>query len=290
MTTATLNPPTGPSTLPFVDARHPERPLTVNFYRPERHRPNDRVVVVQHGMMRNGDDYRDFWIDAAEKHNLLIVAPTFPDAVYPKAEGYNNGLVVGPDGSVAPREDWLYSVPARVLEALRAGGVIDRPVIRIFGHSAGGQFVHRMLATQGFGPFEAAIAANSGWYTLPTLDKPFPEGLGGLGLDEAALLRWLASPMIILAGDRDIATDDPNLPSQPEALAQGPHRFARSHRMIELGRVEAQRRGAPCNWVHIEVPGIGHDGEAMSHAAAAHWFEGRIPDAAIAGAPARTVA
>ena len=158
------------------------------------------------------------------------------------------------------------------------------------GGGEGGQFVHRMLATQGFGPFEAAIAANSGWYTLPTLDKPFPEGLGGLGLDEAALLRWLASPMIILAGDRDIATDDPNLPSQPEALAQGPHRLARSHRMIELGRVEAQRRGAPCSWVHIEVPGIGHDGEAMSHAAAAYWFEGRIPEAAIAGALARTVA
>jgi len=286
MTTATLNPPPGRSTLPFIDARHPERPIEVNLYRPERHRPNDPVVVVQHGMMRNGDDYRDFWIDAAEKHNLLIVAPTFPDAAYPKAEGYNNGLVVAPDGAIAPRQDWLYAVPTRVLEALRAGGVIDRPVIRIFGHSAGGQFVHRMLATQGFGPFEAAIAANAGWYTLPTLDKPFPEGLGGLGIEEEAVVRWLALPMVLLAGDRDIATDDANLPSNPEALAQGPHRFGRAHFMLQAGQTEAKARGTPCNWQLVPVAGIGHDGAAMSRAAAAFWFEGRVPSVTELG-PAR---
>lgn len=277
MTTTTLNPPIGRSTLAFVDARHPDRPLEVNCYRPASHGPDDPVVIVQHGMMRNGDDYRDFWIDAAEKHNLLIVAPTFPDASFPKAEGYNNGLVVSDDGSIAPAEHWLYAVPTRVVEALRAAGVIDRPAIRIFGHSAGGQFVHRMLAAFGMGPFADAIAANPGWYTLPTLERRFPEGLGGLGLGEKAVERWLALPMVLLAGDRDIATDDPHLPSNPEALAQGPHRFGRAHSMIETGQSEAGRRGAACQWRLVPVAGVGHDGAAMSRAAAAFWFEGRIP-------------
>jgi hypothetical protein len=45
------------------------------------HGPDDPVVIVQHGMLRNGDDYRDFWIPAAEKHNILIVAPTFPMSI-----------------------------------------------------------------------------------------------------------------------------------------------------------------------------------------------------------------
>jgi hypothetical protein len=120
MTTLTLDPPQGRSSLPFIDARHPQRPLEVNFYRPARHRPEDEVVFVQHGMLRNGDDYRDFWIDAAEKHNLLIVAPTFGNAQFPQAEGYNNGLVVGEDGAIAAEADWLYAVPARVLAALRS--------------------------------------------------------------------------------------------------------------------------------------------------------------------------
>lgn len=275
--TTTLDPQVGRSTLPFVDGFHPERPLVVNFYRPARHQPNDPVVVVQHGMMRNGDDYRDFWIEAAEKHNLLIVAPTFPDAEFPKAEGYNNGLLVAGDGSIAPRGQWLYAVPGRVLDALRAGGVVDNPAIRIFGHSAGGQFVHRMLATFGIGPFADAIAANPGWYTLPTLERRFPEGLGGLGLGEKELVAWLATPMVLLAGDQDIATDDPNLPSNPEALAQGPNRFGRAHFMLEFAQAEARRRGTPCHWTLVPVGGVGHDGAAMSRAAAAFWFEDRIP-------------
>lgn len=276
-TTLTLDPPQGRSTLPFIDARDPQRPLEINFYRPARHRPQDEVVFVQHGMLRNGDDYRDFWIDAAEKHNLLIVAPTFGNEHFPKAEGYNNGLIVGEDGAIAASEDWLYALPARVLAALRKAGVTKRDKVKLFGHSAGGQFVHRLLATQSETPYEVAFPANSGWYTLPTLERRFPEGLGGLGLGEAELARWLAWPMVIFAGDQDIVTDDPHLPAQPEALAQGPMRYARAQFMLDFAKTEAARRGLPCNWSLITVPGIGHDGAAMSRAAAAWWYEGRIP-------------
>lgn len=290
MTTLTLDPPQGRSTLPFIDARHPERPLEVNVYRPARHRPEDAVVFVQHGMLRNGDDYRDFWIEAAERHNLLIVAPTFGNEHFPKAEGYNNGLVVGEDGMIAASENWLYAVPTRVLAALRRAGVTTRDKVRLFGHSAGGQFVHRLLATQSETPYEVAFAANSGWYTLPTLERPFPEGLGGLGLGEAELARWLAWPMTILAGDQDIATSDPNLPAQAEALAQGPMRYARAHFMLDFAKAEAAKRGLPCNWTLLTVPGIGHDGAAMSRAAAASWFEGRIPSVDELRPEAATVA
>lgn len=279
MTTLTLDPPQGRSVLPFIDARHPERPLEINFYRPAKHGPDDEVVFVQHGMLRNGDDYRDFWIDAAEEYNLLIVAPTFGNEHYPKAEGYNNGLLVGEDGAIAAQDDWLYAVPARVLAALRKAGVTKRDKVRLFGHSAGGQFVHRLLATQAETPFETAFAANSGWYTLPTLERRFPEGLDGLGLGEAGLARWLAWPMVIFAGDQDIVTSDPNLPAQAEALAQGPMRYARAHFMLDFAKAEAAKHGLPCNWTLITVPGIGHDGAAMSRAAAAWWYEGRIPSA-----------
>ncbi|MDQ8730102.1 alpha/beta hydrolase [Bradyrhizobium sp. LHD-71] len=277
MTTSTLIPEIGRSTLPFIDGFHPERPLQVNLYRPAAHGPDDPVVIVQHGMLRNGDEYRDFWIPAAEKHRILIAAPTFGNEHFPQAESYNNGLVIGSDGTIAARERWLYGVPARVFEALRQGGVTRLAKARIFGHSAGGQFVHRLLATRDDVPFEAAFAANSGWYTLPTLERRFPEGLDGLGFGEAELARWLAWPMVILAGDQDIVTDDPNLPSQTEALAQGPMRYARAHYMLDAAKAEAARRGLPCNWSLITVPGVGHDGAAMSRAAAAYWFEGRIP-------------
>ena len=277
MTTLTLDPPQGRSTLPFTDARHPQRQLEVNFYRPAAHGPDDEIVFVQHGMLRNGDEYRDFWIEAAEKHNLLIVAPTFGNAHFPQPESYNNGLVVGEDGAIAAQDDWLYAVPGRVLAALRRAGVTRRDKVRLFGHSAGGQFAHRLLATQAETPFSVVFAANSGWYTLPTLERRFPEGLGGLGFGEAELARWLALPMVIFAGDQDIVTGDPSLPSQAEALAQGPMRYARAHFMLDFASKEAARLGLTCNWSLLTVPGIGHDGAAMSRAAAAYWFEGRIP-------------
>lgn len=279
MTTTTLLPEIGRSTLPFIDPFHPDRPLEVNFYRPADHGPDDPVVIVQHGMLRNGDEYRDFWIPAAEKHRILIAAPTFSDARFPNAESYNNGLVIGGDGSVRPYESWIYAAPARVLAALRKAGVTRRAKAWLYGHSAGGQFAHRMLATQEHEPFEAVIAANPGWYTLPTFDRAFPEGLGGIGLSESALARWFSYPMHIFAGDQDIVTDDPSLPAQEEALRQGEHRYARAHFMYDFARREAERLGLPFHWKLIRIEGIGHDGAAMSRAAAAYWFEGRIPPA-----------
>jgi pimeloyl-ACP methyl ester carboxylesterase len=272
MTTTTLSPEIGRSTLPFVDPHHPDRPIEVNVYRPASHGPDDPVVVVQHGMLRNGDEYRDFWIPAAEKHRILIAAPTFSDAYFPGPESYNNGLVVEDGGSVRPFEKWLYSVPSRVLAALQKGGVTRRPKARLFGHSAGGQFAHRMLVTQDHGSFEAVIAGNPGWYTLPTLERRFPEGLGRLGFDKTSMARWFAYPM-------HISTDDPNLPAQAEALRQGPHRYARAHFVYDFARREAERLGLPFQWKLIRVEGVGHDGAAMSRAAAAYWFEGRIPPA-----------
>ncbi|MCG7393726.1 alpha/beta hydrolase [Microvirga sp. ACRRW] len=279
MTTTTLTPEIGRSTLPFIDPHHLDRPLEVNFYRPADHGPGDPVVIVQHGMLRNGDEYRDFWIPAAEKHRILIAAPTFSDMHFPGPESYNNGLVIEDDGSLQPFEKWLYAVPARVFAALKRSGVTRRPKARLFGHSAGGQFAHRMLATQDDGSFEAVIAANPGWYTLPTLARNFPEGLGGIDLDEANLARWFAYPMHIFAGDQDISTDDPNLPAQAEALRQGPHRYARAQFVYDFARREANRLGLPFQWKLIRVEGVGHDGAAMSRAAAAFWFEGRIPSA-----------
>jgi hypothetical protein len=277
MITTRLEPTVGRGVLPFVDSSNPDRPLEVNYYRPAAHGPEDRVVIVQHGMLRNGDDYRDFWIEAADKHTLLIVAPTFPNERFPQAESYNNGLVIGPDGAVRPRESWLYGIPSRVLAALRASGVTRRKAAHMFGHSAGGQFVHRLLATQDEAPFDSVMASNPGWYTLPTLERRFPEGLDGLGLKKADLARWFAFPMIIFAGDQDIDTADPNLPAQPEALAQGPNRYSRAHFFHDFAKHEAGRLGLRFSWRLVTVPGIGHDGAAMSRAAAAWWFEGRMP-------------
>ncbi|MDQ1079056.1 alpha/beta hydrolase [Pseudoroseomonas cervicalis] len=272
----------GRHAIPFTDeAGDPTRPVTLHCYRPEGCTPDSRVVLVQHGMGRNGDEYRDFWIPAADRHNLLIVAPTFADAEYPGAELYNNGHVLDSAGQLRPAAQWGYAIPARVFAWLRQAGVTRQEKAFLFGHSAGGQFGHRMAATQDLAPFQAITVGNPGWYTLPTLEKAFPEGMGGIGLDEAALLRLLAYPMTILAGEQDIETSGPSLPAQPAALAQGPHRFARAQNYFAAGRAEAARRGVECRWQLVKVPHIGHDGAAMSRVCASLWFDGVLPEDAV---------
>jgi poly(3-hydroxybutyrate) depolymerase len=270
----------GRNAIPYTDIGNPDRPLTLHTYRASSYTPSRPVVLVQHGMLRNGDDYRDFWIPAADRHGLLIVASTFSNEAYPTAESYNNGLVRDGTGAVRPKERWAYASLARLWAKLREEGVTHRERAHLFGHSAGGQFVHRLLSTQDHGFVETAVAGNPGWYTLPTLERAFPEGLGGIGLNESHVRRLLAFPLIVLAGDRDIATDDPNLPSNEEALRQGPHRFARAHHYVAFGQSEAERLGVPFGWRLQAVPFIGHDGEAMSAVAASIWFDGKLPSAA----------
>jgi len=274
----------GRAAIPWADAACDlARPLTLHTYRPASHTPDRPVVLVQHGMLRNGDDYRDFWIPAADRHGLLVVATTFGKAAWPEAEHYNNGLVLDDAGRPRPRDSWAYAIPLRVFAALQAAGVTTRRKAHLFGHSAGGQFGHRLMSTQPHDLLEAAIIGNPGWYTLPTLEQHFPDGLGGIGLGEDDLRRLLRFPMTILAGDQDTETDGPSLPSQPAALAQGPHRFARAHHYVAAGQAAAAARGMDCAWRLVPVAGVGHDGKAMSAVAAALWFEDRLISAAEAG-------
>ena len=265
--------------VPYIDPGSPDRPVTLECYRPEGHQPGNPVVIVQHGMGRNGDEYRDAWIPAADRHGLLIVTPTFGDAAWPGARTYNDGHVREEDGRPRARTGWSNGIPGRVFGLLREAGVTTRTGAYLWGHSAGGQFVHRLLGVQGHGWLEAAGAGNAGWYTAPTLDRPYPEGLGGLDLDDAAVERLLAFPLVIFAGDRDTETEAGNLPRHAVALAQGPHRFARAHWYLEAGRAEAARRQVAFGWRLVVVPGVGHEGMVMAGVAAAYWFEGRMPEA-----------
>lgn len=265
-------PPGGSASIPYVDPFNPDRPLVLECHRPATHTPDKPVVIVQHGMTRNGNEYRDAWVPAADRHGLLIVAITFGEP-WRGSGPYNNGHVQVDDGTVRPREAWSFAIPSRVFALLRAAEVTTRDTTYLWGHSAGSQFVHRLLATQPHGMFEAVGAANAGWYSEPTLDRAYPEGLGGIGLTRDDVVRYLAYKLIIFAGDRDIETGDDNLPKHAAAMQQGPHRFARAHYFLERGRAEAATLGVPCNWRIIVVPGVGHAGMRMSTFAAAHWFD-----------------
>jgi len=271
----------GRISVPFSDAIHdPQRPLWLHAYRPEGYTPDRPVVFVLHGMARNGEEYRDYWIDTADRHRVLILAPGFPEETHPGARAYNDGGVVDQFGELRPSRRWAYQVPARMLALVQRAGVTKRRQAFLFGHSAGADFAQRMVLLTDRSPFCAVVAANANWYGLPTLLRPFPEGIGGLGLTDADVEARLAWPLTILAGEADLDTKGASVPTLPAALAQGADRFARAKHLLAFARAEAVRRGVPCHWRLETAPGIAHDGHAMSQVCAALWFEGQLPDAA----------
>ena len=114
---------------------------------------------------------------------------------------------------------------------------------------------------------------NPGCYTLPTLDLPYPDGLGGIGLIRDDVVRFVGYPLVVFSGDRDIGGTTENFPKHESAMAQGPNRFERARFFLEYGQATSARLGVPCRWSRVVVPGVAHEGMRMSAFAAQHWFD-----------------
>jgi hypothetical protein len=246
--------------------------LPVWTYRPKSFTPDTPILFVMHGVNRNADDYRDNWIDLADKYGLLIVAPEFSKKNFPRSWTYNLGNVIrpaGPDGALVPtpEKDWSYPIIDRIFEQVRQSTGSRRTTFSIFGHSAGAQFVHRYLTFTGGPKVDFAICANAGWYTLPNDSEAFPYGLGLTHLSPEHVKAAFAKKMVILLGDMDIV-QDANFRMTPEAMRQGPTRFDRGKFYFATAQREAAKLGVPLNWRVVVVPGVGHDNAGMAGTAA----------------------
>ena len=257
--------PEGRASFTLRDPRpSPVRDITVYTYRPNGAPDEAPIVIVMHGRKRNGEEYRDHWVETAERHGFLVVVPEFSEAEYAHPHEYNYGSMIAPDGSVRPRSEWLFPVIDHVFQEVRrrAGSRRDRYIL--YGHSAGGQLVHR-LATFAWSPaIECAVSANAGSYTLPTVDETLPFGVAGTPVDDAHLRAFFARPLLVMLGDRDVDPNHPQLPKEPAAMRQGPHRFARGHHYLEVAKREADRLGVPLAWRLSIAPGVAHDNRAMA--------------------------
>jgi poly(3-hydroxybutyrate) depolymerase len=249
----------GSSQIAFSGWSGPELPVFV--HKPETSGANSRIVFVMHGVLRDGDRYRDEWRDLAEKHDLIIVVPTFGRKDFPTTASYNLGNIVNEKGRQNARSQWSFSVIEPLFDEIvcRVGG--KQRGYALYGHSAGGQFVHRYVALADAPRLESAVAANSGWYTMPN-DDAFPYGWGG---DAAGLVipaKAFQRPLTILIGTEDVDRNDANLRKNEQADKQGLTRFDRGHGFLAAAR-ERTHASMPLEWKVAYAPGIGHDNGGM---------------------------
>lgn len=266
--------PVGAGSYVFADPRPgPTRSITVFTYRPRSFAPTSPILIVMHGRNRNGADYRDHWREEAERRGFLVVTPEFSEAQYAHPHEYNYGAMMRADGSPRPREEWLFPVLDKVFEDARRRAGSRRERYFLFGHSAGGQLVHRLVTFAWSPRIERAVSANAGSYTLPLVEEAFPFGLGGTAFREDDLRGLLSRPMLVLLGDQDTDPDHYQLPKEPGAMRQGPFRMARGLHYMETGRREAERLGVALEWKVATAPGVAHSAGHIAPFAAQHLFE-----------------
>lgn len=167
-----------------------------------------QILVTLHGMGGDGSVFCQNVLETAERNGWIVVSPTF------KYQDYKNpDLVLQDDLTFLPRLlDMIDSVPART-------GLATRQKVLLYGHSRGGQAVHR-FATYYPERTLGVAALSAGSYTLPlatmlvngrSQSLPLPYGVANanrlLGRDfNAAAFKQI--PFRIVVGGRDNNPDD----------------------------------------------------------------------------------
>ena len=257
----------GSGSFVFVDKQgHASRPITVYTYLPKGLKPDAaRIVFVLHGASKNADAYRDVWIEHADQHQFLVIAPRFDPENWGRGE-YAYASVRGNPQNPAM---WSYSVIEHLFDAVKGATGNASPRYLIYGHSEGGQFVHRLVLLLPDARYSRAVAANPGWYTMPTFSVAFPYGLGSSPVTEASLKTSLGRDFVLLLGDRDTDPNAHNLRRTRQARTQGLHRFERGHNYMKEARARATDLKSTLGWDLQVVPGVAHENSGMSRRAAA---------------------
>ena len=241
------------------------RSVEAEYYVPTRcDASRTSILIVLHGVLRNPGRYLEPWLPFASSHGYAVIAPHFSRSEFPGSRAYNQGDLFSPDGQLRPRERWAFRVIEDLFDSVRGWVGSSATNYAIYGHSAGAQFVHRMLMLCPESRASIAIAANAGWYTMPTFELDYPYGLQGLSIAGDQLRRALETRLVLLLGEEDSDPDDPMLRRSDLALQQGAHRFERGVGFFRKAVEAASTWGASLGWRERRVPGVGHDQEAMA--------------------------
>ncbi|MFI4982804.1 MAG: hypothetical protein ACHQIO_20835, partial [Nevskiales bacterium] len=237
----------------YTDPAFPDRPIKLFSARPRHFDAATPVLFSHHGRGRNGRDYRDYWLPLVDEADLLVIAPELSNESFPGQPWYNGGNLLDEAGRLNPRTACTYAIVEHLFAELQARGLTRRRHYGLFGHSAGSQYVHRMISLDYRASVAAAVAANAGTYAMPDLNVAFPYGLGGIGLDVDALRKLLEFRLTIMAGTADNNPNEEFFPRDPRSMQQGASRYERAHRYIRSAREAAERLGTHCAWTIIDV-------------------------------------
>lgn len=268
--------------------------ITVHYHKPRNFTAQSKILLVIPGAGRDGDEYRDAWVDVAEASSVLVAGLTYPEANYDFAAYQMGGVIkdlviknmpLGPNGqmpdvmyqrdedisfSVSNQPDeWIFGDLDRIFGLIKAASKSAQTTYDAFGHSAGGQILHRLALFHPHSKANRIIAANGGLYTQPDLALTQPAGMKDNGITTDGLRAAFAERLTLLLGELDNSDEAGGTQIHTPLLDRyGKGRLDRGKIFFEAGKRTAEAMDAPFNWTVEVVPNVGHDFRAMSRAAA----------------------
>ncbi|NHF60833.1 alpha/beta hydrolase [Flavobacteriaceae bacterium TP-CH-4] len=260
-----------------------DKPIKVFYYRPKTFTSNSKIMLVLPGAGRNGDSYRDAWIPESDKYGYLILALAYSEEDYPfedyhlcgvvtdfrlgeGIEFVENSNIVKLDenkvdyGTITKQEDWIFMDFDRIFDLAVEATKSNQEQYDIFGHSAGGQILHRFALLGKNSKAKDIFASNSGFYTLPDFNTEFPFGLKNTPLRAEDLKEAFKKRLVLVVGEQDNQNETRGtLLRSTTADMQGLHRLERATFFFDNARSTALKMKTDFNWELKIVPKVGHD-------------------------------
>ena len=254
----------------FTYSGLPQKPINVFYNIPSGNRANMPIVIVFHGDERNASDYRDIWINASNQYGFMVFAPEFNSVDFPGGSSYIIGNVYQ-DGNFPTTQTlnnesvWTFSMIEPLFDFIKVNSGSAALTYDMFGHSGGGQFVHRFVLLKPKARLNKAVAANSGWYTVPDGVANFPYGIMNSPITTTSPNTYFSKKLYITVGALDNNGSDPSLRHNTESDLQGLNRLDRANYFFSKSQIYANTTQATFNWQFHTVANSGHDAVLMSN-------------------------
>ncbi len=242
-----------------------KKSIRVWTYKPENWKDQERIIFVMHGGGRNADDYLNAWVELANENNLLIVAPEFENKFSKyTTNDYQEGNLFTFFGTKNPKSEWAYAVVENIFDHIKSANDITNGHYDIFGHSAGGQFVHRMTLLYPESRVKTAIAANAGLYTFIDQSVEYPYGVKNIELQSGQVKNAFEKQLVLMTGELDNSPDLGTFTTTDLAMRQGDNRLERGAYFFEYSKEYAAKNKFTFNWKLDTVKNVGHDYKKMA--------------------------
>ncbi|NGM61230.1 hypothetical protein G5B30_04770 [Sphingobacterium sp. SGG-5] len=247
------------------------KPITVYYYIPTKGNIADMPVLFSmHGAERDGTIQRNAWKYFAEANEFIVIAPEYTHTNGYLENDYQFGGIFTSNAfaELNPKEKWTYQTIEALFDYFLKETDSKATTYNIFGHSAGGQFVHRFLLSMPTARVNKAVAANPGSWTFPyiegivgTDDKVYgwPYAVKNSPFNtENIITQFFSKKVWIQLGQLDTDENDSSLPKDAPSNAQGPHRLARGRFFYTETKRIAEDLNVPYNFQKAEVTDAGH--------------------------------